>query len=194
MFVTALDRNAELLGVARRGTDPQPANVNWVEADLGELDLPDACFDIVRTERVLMYVPDPELDAVVDELVRVLRPGGRLVLFELDYGATILAAGSHGDAVVRRAGELLNGSLPQPRAGRRIPALLSERGLSDVDAQPFSFAVNESVWRRIVHDTLRARPLDACVRSWLDEQTEVAGRGAFLAAFTGILTTARAAP
>ena len=191
--VTGLDRNAELLQVARR--EPQPENLSWREADLVDLDLPDASFDIVRTERVLMYLPDPELDRAVDELVRVLRPGGRLVLFELDYGGTILPAGSHGDAVVRRVDELLDDSLPQPRAGRRLPGLLSDRGLVGVDAQPFSFAVSEPVWRRIVHDTVRAKaregePLDASVRSWLDEQTEAAGRGAFLAAFAGILTSA----
>jgi ubiquinone/menaquinone biosynthesis C-methylase UbiE len=194
--VTGLDRNAELLRVARRDRDPQPANLSWLEADLVELDLPDACFDIVRTERVLMYLPDPELDRVVDELVRLLRPGGRLVLFELDYGAAILPAGSHGDAVVRRVNELLDDSVPQPRAGRRIPAMLSDRGLIDTDAQPFSFAVNEPIWLRIVHDTLTAsarggETLDPSVRSWLDEQSEAAARGAFLGAFTGILTTAR---
>jgi hypothetical protein len=92
--------------------------------------------------------------------------------------------------------ELLDDSLPQPRAGRRIPGMLSDRGLIVADAQPFSFAVNEPVWRRIVHDTLMASARDRetpgpSVRSWLDEQSEAAGRGAFLGAFTGILTTAR---
>jgi SAM-dependent methyltransferase len=196
VLVTGLDRNAELLRIARREPNPHPANLSWLEADLVALDLPDSCFDIVRTERVLMYLPDPELDSAIDELVRLLRPGGQLVLFELDYGATILSAGSHPDAVLRRVNELLDDSLPQPRAGRRIPGLLTDRGLADVDAQPFSFAVNGSVWRRIVHDTLTARAhedgaLDAPARSWLDEQSEAAAGGVFLGAFTGILTTAR---
>jgi len=142
-----------------------------------------------------MYVPDPELDRAIDELVRLLRPGGRLVLFELDYGGTILPAGGHGDAIVRHVNELLDDSLPQPRAGRRIPGLLSDRGLLDVEAHPFSFAVHEPVWRRI-HDTLLASTregdgLDPSARSWLDDQSEAATRGAFLAAFSGILTTAR---
>ena len=193
-IVTGLDRNAELLRIARR--EPEPQNLNWLEGDLVALDLPDACFDVVRTERVLMYLPDPELDRAVDELVRLLRPRGRLVLFELDYGGTILPAGRHGDPVVRRVNELLDDSLPQPRAGRRIPGLLSDRGLLDVDAHPFSFAVNEPVWRRIVHDTLMARTResdrhDPSVRAWLDDQSEAAARGAFLGAFSGILTTAR---
>jgi SAM-dependent methyltransferase len=196
VFVTGLDRNAELLRIARRELEPPPPNLTWLEGDLVALELPDACFDVVRTERVLMYLPDPELDRAIDELVRLLRPRGRLVLFELDYGGTILPAGGHGDAVVRRVDDLLDDSLPQPRAGRRIPGLLSDRGLLDVEAHPFSFAVNEPVWRRIVHDTLIARTreddrLDPSARAWLDDQSEAAARGAFLGAFSGILTTAR---
>src|SRR3954468_25082387 len=167
--VTGLDRNAELLAIARSRPGPQPENLTWMEGDLAELDLPDASFDAVRAEKVLMYLSDPELDRAIDELVRVLRPGGRLALFELDYGATILPAGTQGDGVVRRVNDLLDDSVPQPRAGRRIPALLSDRGLVGVDAQPFSFAVSEPIWRRIVHDTVGARDgLDPSVRSWLD--------------------------
>ena len=88
----------------------------------------------------------------------LLRPGGRLAPFELDYGATMLAPGAASDAVLRRAGDALLASLPQPLAGRRIPGLLAERGLRDVAADPFSFVVNEPVWRRIVGDTLTAGP------------------------------------
>jgi SAM-dependent methyltransferase len=189
--VTGLDRNAELLAIARREHGPPPPNLRWLEADLAEIDLPDACFDVVRTERVLMYIPDPALGRIVDKLVRSLRPRGRLVLFELDYGATILPEGRDGDDVVRRVNALLDASLPQPRAGRRIPGLLAERGMTGVDARPFSFAVNAPVWRRIVRDTLTAAgPLDPPVSSWLDEQSAAAARGGFLAAFTGMLTTA----
>jgi SAM-dependent methyltransferase len=185
--VTGLDRNAELLGVARR----RPANVTWIEANLAALQLPEASFDAIRTERVLMYLPDGDFERVLDDLVALLAPGGRLALFELDYGATILAPGAAGEAMVRRVVEALHGSLPQPLAGRRIPGLLAERGLRDVVASPFSFAVDEPVWRRIVFDTLTAGPpLDPAVSAWLHEQNEAAARGEFVAAFTGVLTAA----
>ena len=57
-------------------------------------------------------------------------------MFELDYGATILAPGAAGDAVVRRATDALAASLPQPWAGRRIPALLAAREMDAVDRLP----------------------------------------------------------
>jgi SAM-dependent methyltransferase len=194
--VAGLDRNAELLRIARLRSDAQTPNLQWIDGDLVDLDLPDARFDIVRTERVLMYLPDPSFAEVVDRLVRVLRPGGRLVLFELDYGATILSDAGHDDAVVRRAHATLERSLPQPWAGRRLPLLLADRGLLDVTAAPYSFAVSEPVWRRIVRDTLRAalddrQDADPALAAWLADSERLVARGGLTAVFTGILTTAR---
>jgi SAM-dependent methyltransferase len=112
--VTGLDRNAELLAIAARST----AGVEWVHADLMAVDVPSESFDAVRTERVLMYLADE----AVDEIVRLVRPGGRLALFELDYGATILAPGG-GDAcgaVVEREQAALRAAVPQPWSGRTL--------------------------------------------------------------------------
>lgn len=188
-LITGLDRNAELLEVARRHAEP--ANVRWVEADLAALDLPPDSFDAIRTERVLMYLAGDRLARVVGDLVRLLRPGGRVALFELDYGGTMLAPGSADDAVLETVGETLHASLPQPLAGRRIPGLLTEHGLEDVTATPFSFALDEPVWRKIVKDTVTAAaPPDPAVYAWLGEQAEAAARGEFVAAFSGVLTSA----
>jgi SAM-dependent methyltransferase len=190
-LVTGLDRNAELLQIARGRAGAQRTNLRWVEGDLAALELPEASFDAIRSERVLMYLPDGDFERVLGDLVRLLRPGGRLALFELDYGGTILAPGAADEAVVERADAVLRASLPQPLAGRRIPGLLTARGLRDVVASPYSFTVSEPVWRRIVSDTLTAGPsADPAVSAWLREQDEAAARGEFVGAFAGVLTTA----
>jgi SAM-dependent methyltransferase len=190
-LVTGLDRNSELLEVARRRAEPP--NLRWIEADLAALELPAGSFDAIRTERVLMYLAGDGFARVLGDLVRLLRPGGRLALFELDYGATILAPGSADDDVLETVAETLHASLPQPLAGRRIPGLLTEHGLSDVTATPLSFAVDEPVWRKIVKDTVTAAaPPDPAVYAWLREQAAAAARGEFVAAFSGVLTTASA--
>jgi SAM-dependent methyltransferase len=182
--VVGLDRNRDLLAVARRH---EP--VEWLEGDLTALALPERSFDLVRTERVLMYLAGDAFAAAVRDLVRLLRPGGRVAFFELDYGATLLAPGGAEDAVVKRAAVALEAALPQPWAGRRLPRLLVENGLRGVRAEPISFAVSEPVWRRIVHDSLGA--LDAGIGAWLAEQAQAASRGEFAAAFTGVLATGR---
>ena len=186
LHVTGLDRNAELLAIARH----RAPEVRWLEADLSALALPPASFDAIRTERVLMYLADDDLDRALDALVDALRPGGRIALFELDYGAIILAPGSAELAVVERIDAVLRDSLPQPLAGRRLPGLLAERGLTVV-ATPFSFPVSAPVWRRIVADTVAAGGADADVTDWLREQDAAAERGEFVAAFTGLLSVGR---
>jgi len=178
--VTGLDVNGDLLELARDGA---PANLEYVEGDL--LDGLDDRYDVVRTERVLMYLPDAALDVLVDALA----PGGRIALFELDYGATLLAPGRGTDTVLERVEAAMRAALPQPFMGRRLPRLLLERGLADVTARPFVFRVSEPVWRGIVHGTLR--DLDRELNEWLDEQADAAVRGEFVAAFTGMLCTAR---
>ena len=184
--VTGVDRNAELLDIARHRA-PQ---VQWLEADLADLDLPPASFDAIRTERVPMHLPGDTFGRVVDNLVRMLAPGGRLALFELDYGAMILAPGGAEDELVDGVTATLYASLPQPRAARRLPELLTARGLTDVTATPFPLTPSELVWRRIVSDTVLAASPDPDVAAWLDRQDAAVGRGDFVAAFAGVLTVA----
>jgi phosphatidylethanolamine/phosphatidyl-N-methylethanolamine N-methyltransferase len=46
--------------------------------DAKNLAFPDSCFDAVVAQYVITAVPDPE--ATLDEFVRVLKPGGELIL------------------------------------------------------------------------------------------------------------------
>ena len=62
-----------------------------VQADLkAPLPLADAAFDRVLCHNVLECLPDP--GALVSEAVRVLRPGGRLVLAHSDFDTLIFAS------------------------------------------------------------------------------------------------------
>lgn len=61
--------------VAERGLD----NVEALAVmDAKRLALPDASFDVVVAQYVITAVPDPE--ATLDEFLRVLKPGGEIVL------------------------------------------------------------------------------------------------------------------
>lgn len=69
-----MDLDAEALSTCRRGYPCAPVS----RADAAHLPLPDESMDLVVSFETLEHVPDAE--AVVAELARVLRPGGRLVL------------------------------------------------------------------------------------------------------------------
>jgi len=75
--VVGVDRSAELLALARERAAP---NTTFVEADAVHLPFDDASFDLSCTLRTLHHVPRPEL--VLAELVRVTRPGGRVLVVD----------------------------------------------------------------------------------------------------------------
>jgi SAM-dependent methyltransferase len=56
----------------------ESAHAGQIVLDLQQIDLPDASLDVVLTPHVLEHVPDT--DRALSELVRVLRPGGHVLL------------------------------------------------------------------------------------------------------------------
>src|SRR3989440_9861180 len=87
--VVGVDRVPELLELAReRAADHR--NVTFVEGDAEHLPFDDGSFDLACTLRTLHHVPRPEL--VLAELVRVTRPGGRLLVVDQIAPADPLAA------------------------------------------------------------------------------------------------------
>ena len=79
--VTAIDLSAAFVAAAAERDGG--SGVRYAVGDISGLDFPDGGFDGVRSERVLQHVADP--DAAVAELVRVLRPGGRVCLVDTDW-------------------------------------------------------------------------------------------------------------
>jgi demethylmenaquinone methyltransferase / 2-methoxy-6-polyprenyl-1,4-benzoquinol methylase len=76
--VVGLDRSAEMLGAALAGD----GHISLVRGRAESLPFPDESFDHLTFTYLLRYVDDPA--AVLRELARVVKPGGRIVA--LDFG------------------------------------------------------------------------------------------------------------
>jgi ubiquinone/menaquinone biosynthesis C-methylase UbiE len=74
--VLALDLSAPMLEVARDEPVPEGAGIEWVEGSAQTL--PDRRFDLVVCQQGLQFFPDPQ--AAVQQMRRVLDPGGRAVV------------------------------------------------------------------------------------------------------------------
>ena len=79
--VHLLDGSAAMLDVARQNL-AQFENLEFHTADGLSLPLPDASLDAAFANMYLHHCPDPL--AAIQEMVRTLRPGGRLVITDMD--------------------------------------------------------------------------------------------------------------
>ncbi len=85
--VCGVDVSSAMLAMAGKRCARQP----WTEfrtADAAQLPYPDGSFDAAVSTQVYEYVPD--IPAALAELHRILRPGGRAVILDTDYGSLIV--------------------------------------------------------------------------------------------------------
>ena len=73
--VTGVDVNEGMLATARARAPQGGASLEWRQEDASALPFSDGAFDVVLSQQALQFVPDP--GAVLSEIRRVLRPGGR---------------------------------------------------------------------------------------------------------------------
>jgi len=79
--VVALDISHDALAQCRlESADAPPRRVRCVVGDATRLPFPDDSFNVVVTRSVLIYIWDKQ--TAINEMRRVLRPGGRVSLFE----------------------------------------------------------------------------------------------------------------
>jgi SAM-dependent methyltransferase len=172
--VVGLDREARFLVMAAEslgGAHPTP---ELVAGDATATGLPADSFDLVHERTVLNNVPDP--GAVVAEMARVTRPGGYVVLQDMDWVSwTCQPAHPAWGLLATAAAQAWAGNV---YVGRRLPDLLRRSGLVDVEVdahvrtwrtgdpcQSLLLRFAESYRDRILDDGLLTEAeFDACVR------------------------------
>jgi arsenite methyltransferase len=80
--VTGVDASAAMLAIAGRKAGDRP-NVRLLEGEATKLPLGDASVDRAISVQVFEYLSD--VDAALAELMRVVRPGGRVVIWDIDW-------------------------------------------------------------------------------------------------------------
>lgn len=138
--LTGVDLSPAMLGLARDRAAGLGLDVRLVEGDAQALDLPDGAFDTVVATLALCAVPDDR--RAVAELVRVLRPGGRLLL--LDH----VVATSRAARLVQRALDPLARRLDGDHLLRRPRTLVEAAGLAVEEAERTKLGVIERLSAR----------------------------------------------
>ncbi|HEV8440373.1 MAG TPA: methyltransferase domain-containing protein [Methylomirabilota bacterium] len=186
-LAVGLDPSPALLAVARELAHEAGVGdrVEFREGNALRLPFPDRSFDAVVCVTVLSHVPRGE--AAIPELVRVLRSGGRLGVFDLDTDMTTF---THPDRTLTRRivaaasdATAVNGWL-----ARQLPLLFQRAGIVDVRARGF-FPLETNL------QSFYAGMADRCAevaakagviteferRAWLDAFHEQAAQGPIVA-------------
>ncbi len=98
--LVGVDLSESMLRVARSNARTARSRVRFTVGDARSLDEPDNSFDAARSERTLQWLADPA--AAVGEMVRVVRPGGRISLIDTDWSTFGLDVGDHAIAALVR--------------------------------------------------------------------------------------------
>lgn len=123
-----VDVSTAMISEARRRADAvgNPARFETGAADA--LPLGDSSVDVLRCERVLQHVTAPR--ACLADMMRVLRPGGRVALIDTDWRSLTLWPGE--TAVTSGIRDAWTTSCANPAAGAQLGDLLASTGFTEI--------------------------------------------------------------
>ncbi|MET7773061.1 methyltransferase domain-containing protein [Nocardia sp. NPDC005366] len=120
-----VEPDPNLLASAERRAEQAGSPAKFHSGDAYGIPFGAETFDAALCERVFQHLTAPGRAA--NEIARVLRPGGRAVVVDVDWGTAIVHPGDL--QVVRQVIDTLAAATTNPRSGRRLPGLLTKAGL-----------------------------------------------------------------
>ena len=140
--VAGIDASGAMIDSARRNVDHANVPVELHIGSVYEMPFADATFDAVRAERVFQHLHDPE--AALREMMRVAKPGARIVVIDPDHTQSGMALDTAEDrrvfdATVRAHDRMIVNA----RSGTRLKPLFAKAGLEDVRMTVRGFECNE---------------------------------------------------
>lgn len=133
--VVGVDKSEVMIDEARRRSSAAAVPVECMVGDANRLDFAAGSFDRCFTSAVLQHLPDPA--GALAEMVRVVRPGGRVAVTEHDWETQIIA--SDQPASIRRLLNFFCDEIRHGQVGRQLPGLFHALGLRDVVVTPITF-------------------------------------------------------
>jgi SAM-dependent methyltransferase len=134
--VVGVDPSPTMLTVARElaERDGLHERIEFRVGDARTLPVDEAAFDVVLAITALSHTTDAE--RALPELIRAVRPGGRVGIFDIDPESWVIA---HPDrALTRRIAAAATDIITDGWLARRLPGLLEAVGLEGVRVRAFT--------------------------------------------------------
>lgn len=132
-----VDLSETMVAEARKRAAADGVVADFRCTDGSTLPFSSATFHAVRIERVLIHAESPA--AVLAEMVRVTRPGGRVVALETDFGSLIDAP--HREIRRKLAVWIEDKRIRNGWMGRQLWRLFRETRLVDVEVRPLATTI-----------------------------------------------------
>jgi SAM-dependent methyltransferase len=173
--VTAVDIDPAHVALARQlVADRGLGHVEVLQGDARATTLPSGSFDVVHARLLLVNIPRP--DQVVAEMVRLVKPGGWVLVDEADGGARVcyppLEAFDQLVAVFQAAYRSDGADL---LIGRKLTAMLGRTGLVDVGADGRADVYPAGHPRRTILPDLVRSMHDKVIERGIVSQDDLAG-------------------
>jgi len=184
-LAVGIDASREMLARARARPEAQGLPAAFLLGDVHRLPFEDASFDASRAERLLVSVADPE--QALHELVRIVKPGGRVVVQDVDNETFFVDTPfpETTRAIVRALSDAeSNGTI-----GRCLPRLFRDQGLVETQVSSFVLLVGYDLFE-LAFEGILARAQEAGTLScddsqaWWDYLREANEAGRFFAGET----------
>lgn len=187
--VVGVDAGEDMISEAKKRAQASNLPVEFFVQDVCNLDFPDDTFDGCRADQVFQHVGNPREG--VSEVIRVARPGARIVICDPDWGTLALDAANKG--VTRKIVDYRCDAFRSGWIGRQLAGLFKSLGLADVFVSADVFVINNfslanRLWR--LRDTAqRASEVGAIseqeASEWINQLEEADRNGLFLGVVTG---------
>lgn len=182
--VLGVDAAEPMLKLARRRCEPHD-NVAFKQGDALSLPVDSESFDRALCVQVLEYV-EPATEALI-EIGRTLRPGGRVVIWDIDWGTVVWH--SSDPLLTERVLKAWDHHLVHPSLPRSLAPRLREAGfekvegtghvlstISTLDPETYGAAIIPLIASYVTNNNL----MDAdSVDAWVDDQSRLSDRGEF---------------
>jgi arsenite methyltransferase len=181
--VAAVDASPQMLGLAARRCEGYD-NVSFHEAEATSLPVGDAAFDAALSVQVLEYVSD--IDAALAEIHRAVRPGGRVVIWDVDWATLSVHTSdpTRNDRVLRA----WDAHLAHPSLPRTLAPSMRSAGFEEVRMEGHTFTSAEFTPDAYLCSLLpligqyvtgRDGVTEEEAQAWVADLEELGGRGAF---------------
>jgi ubiquinone/menaquinone biosynthesis C-methylase UbiE len=190
--VVGIDRDLNMIAEAWRRAAEESLPVEFKVGDVHKLEFPDGSFSACRSDRVFQHLESPE--QALAEIVRTLKPGGRVVISDPDWATLVVDAAA--PKTTRKIVQFIcEVQIRNSDMGRRLRSLFRLTGLKDIRVSAGTIMIIDlrlanQVWS-LEKNAADARAASVISESecndWLHAISAAAENDNFLGACTGFM-------